>query len=249
MLRSKFGAGAKGTAAHWETLENGTQMTASPQLLKKALGRLKKKRELITLAHKGYQSNRTVLLDYDDSLLQIDKPRDWPGTHTFVYILFKDDTQVWNRIKAEVKKISSDTLYLEFPRELVRLQRRSNYRVDPPLGSMARFIRKGEEYSAQKIMDISADGMLIAAPGKGLIFDLADELSAISLFFPGEGAGFSAGTAISINRGVIVRVARDDHYSFCYGVHFDLDHSEEIALLQYVRQRERELLRRGLADE
>jgi c-di-GMP-binding flagellar brake protein YcgR len=190
-----------------------------------------------------------VLLDFDDSLLQIDRPQDWPGTHFLVYILFKDDTQVWNRLKAEVKEISRDTLYLEFPRRLVRLQRRSNYRVEPPRGSTARFILKGKEYSAQKIMDISADGMRITPPGKGTVFAQADELSAINLSFPGEGAGFSTGTAIVINRGAIVRVARDDHYNFCYGVHFYLDHSEEISLLQYVRQRERELLRRGLADE
>lgn len=248
MGKSLIGGGKKPPAL-WETLDNGAQLTTSSQLINNALGRLQRRRQLITVIHKGYQSQRTVLLQYDDTLLKIDKPQDWPGSHTIVYILFKDEAQVWNQMKAKVKEVSGDILCLEFPERLVRFQRRSNYRVEAPSGSAATFVLRGEEYKAQAIRDLSGDGMLVSSTGRTCAFVAGDGLSDINLSFPGEGGGTSSGTSITIKRGVIVRVSRDETHNFCYGVHFELNHNEEVSLLQYVRQRERELLRRGLADE
>ncbi len=249
MVKSLIGGGVKEPAAFWETLDNGSQLTTSPQLIYNALGRLQRKRQLITVTHKGYQSQRTVLLHYDNTLLQIDKPQDWPGSHTVVYILFKDETQVWNQMKAKVKEVSWDVLCLEFPERLVRFQRRSNYRVEVPRGSVAMFVFRDEKYMAQEIRDLSADGMMASTKVRSGFFVSGDDLSDIHLSFPGENGGSSSGTSIKIKRGRIVRITRDENYNFCYGVHFELNHNEEVSLLQYVRQRERELLRRGLAEE
>lgn len=251
MIKSLLGGGAQEPATLWEILDNGSQLTTSPQLILSALGRLQRKRQLLTVTHKGFQSQRTVLLHYDNTLLQIDKPQDWPGSHTVVYILFKDETQVWNQMKAKVKGVAGDILSLEFPERLVRFQRRANYRVEVPRGSVAMFILRKERYMDQEIRDLSADGMLASMKSRGGFFVSGDELSDIQLSFPGEDGRASASscTSIKIQRGAIVRVTRDGRYNFCYGVHFELNHSEEVSLLQYVRQRERELLRRGLAGE
>ncbi|MFA6498628.1 MAG: hypothetical protein WCV64_04770, partial [Desulfurivibrionaceae bacterium] len=58
----------------------GTQSTESPELIRVALDRLREKRELFSLVHKGYQSPKTVIVNYDDRMLEIYKPIDWPAT-------------------------------------------------------------------------------------------------------------------------------------------------------------------------
>ena len=56
-------------SGQWITLENGTQSTESPELIRMALDRLREKRELVSLVHKGYQSPKTVIVSYDDRML------------------------------------------------------------------------------------------------------------------------------------------------------------------------------------
>lgn len=231
----------------WVTLDNGAQSTESRALIKKALQYLRKKRELVTLIHKGYQSPKTVIVSFNDQELEIDKPLDWPGTQKIVNILFKDETLVWNQVRVQVLRVTDNSIITQFPSNLVRLQRRANYRVDVPNGSTAMFMHKDEMFQGFQVVDVSANGVLVCAD-KYCEVRPGDKIDQISLFFPGMGTGLSAGTYINIRQGKVMRTARDDNKKFCYGIHFDLTQNEEETLLQYVRQRERELLRKGLSE-
>jgi c-di-GMP-binding flagellar brake protein YcgR len=231
----------------WVTLENGSQSTNSHQLIKMALGRLRKKREMVSLMHKDYQSPKTIIVDYDDKKLEIDKPTDWPGTHKLVYIVFRDETMVWNQARVKVLRVTDQSIFVQFPEKLIRHQRRSNYRVDVPSESTVSFIYKDKMFQGAEILDISANGILMCSDSY-LPFDQGSEIAGITLFFPGGGDELSAGASIEIASGKVMRYARNDNKKYCYGVLFDLTMNEEESLLQYVRQRERELLRKGLVE-
>ena len=235
------------SAGIWVTLENGSQSTDSHLLVKMALDRLRKKREMVSLLHKDYQSPKTIIIDYDDQKLEIDKPTDWPGTHKVVHIIFRDETKVWNQAKVKVLRVTEQSIFVQFPENLIRHQRRANYRVDVPNESTVTFIYKDKMFQGVPILDISANGILMCSDSY-MPFDQGSEIAGITLFFPGVGEELSSGTSIEIAKGKVMRYARNDNKKFCYGIFFDLTMNEEELLLQYVRQRERELLRKGLVE-
>ncbi|HIJ79254.1 MAG: PilZ domain-containing protein [Desulfobulbaceae bacterium] len=236
-----------GKSAVWVTLENGAQSTDSHELIKMALARLRKKREMISLMHKGYQSPKTIIVDYDDQRLEIDKPSDWPGTHKVVYIVFRDETLVWNQARVNVLSVTDQSIFVSFPGNLIRHQRRANYRVDVPNESTVTFIYKDKMFQGAQISDVSANGILMCTDSY-LPFDQGVEIVGITLFFPGAADDLAVGTSIPISKGRVMRYARNDNKKYCYGILFDLTMNEEELLLQYVRQRERDLLRKGLVE-
>ena len=238
---------AEKSFGQWVTLENGSQSTGSHQLIKMALGRLRIKREMVSLMSKDYQSPKTIIVDYDDQKLEIDKPTDWPGTHKIIHIIFRDEALVWNQAKVKVLRVTKQSVFVEFPKNLIRHQRRANYRVDVPNDSAVSFIYKVKMFQGINISDISANGILMCSDSY-LPFDQGSEIAGITLSIPGAVDDLSVGTSIEIASGRVMRYARNDNKKYCYGILFNLTKNEEELLLQYVRNRERELLRKGLAE-
>jgi len=234
--------------AFWVTLENGTESTESPELIHAALARLRDKRELVTLVSKGYQSPKTVIVHYSQEELEIDKPLDWPDNQSLVSILFKDEALVWNQIRVRVLRVVGNSIFTEFPPSLVRLQRRANYRVGVPNGSTALFRHDGVLRQGFQVVDISANGVLLCAERQQPLA-VGSRLGNLELFFPGPRDGQASATSITIRQARVMRTARDDNNKkYCYGIFFELSPGEEEVLLQFVRLRERELLRKGLSD-
>lgn len=238
-------SGEEKTAGHWTILENGAQATESSELIRMALERLRSNREMVTLAHRGYESTKTVIVGADDEKLEIDKPADWPGSQDKVFILFKDESLVWNHLQVKVLQTTDNSIFTGFPTRLVRIQRRANYRVAAPAASTARFTHKNILHKGIEVVNLSATGMLIRDE-RNLPMVKDDVLAGLALFFPGVDSGLAEGTAIGIRQARVVRTCRDDNRKYCYGVFFELTAGEEQILLHYVRQRERELLRKGL---
>jgi c-di-GMP-binding flagellar brake protein YcgR len=234
------------SSGQWITLENGTQSTESHELIRMVLDRLREKRELVSLVHKGYQSPKTVIVNYDDKMLEIDKPIDWPATQEIIHILFKDETMVWNKVRVQVRRTTESSIFTEFPTTLFRLQRRTNYRVGVPNGSTVMFMHKNEMRQGFQVVDVSANGIFVCTD-RFAPLEPGDILLDLAVFFPGAGTGLSAGTYMNINKGRVMRATRGDNKKYCYGILFDLTKGEEEALLQYVRLRERELLRKGMS--
>lgn len=239
----KQGTCNKGGASNWVTVKPGVVKTKSPKIIEATLAWLKKSHQLVTLIHKEYNSSKTILLDYNDKELSIDKPTDWRVSFTDVRILFKDAGQLWNQLSAKVYPTAGDALKTEFPVELLRLQRRANYRVDVPRSSRATFLHKDNKYKDFYVQDISAEGVMVHT-SSGTALSEGDLVADISLLFPEDGS--VSGISIHIRQGRIMRSFRNDHGQICYGIQFHLSHNEEEVLLQYVRQRERDLLRKGI---
>jgi len=237
--------GKEKTAAHWTILENGAQATETPELIRMSLDRLRKNREMVTLAHRGYESAKTIIVSYDDEKLEIDKPVDWPGSQGKILILFKDEKLIWNHVQVRILQTTAASIFTGFPTRLVRIQRRDNYRVDAPHGSTAMFVHKDIPHKGLEVVNISVTGVLIRGD-RNLPIAKDDGLFDLTLFFPGVESGLIDGASIVIRQAKVVRTCRDDNKKYCYGVFFHFAAGEEKVLLQYVRQRERELLRRGL---
>lgn len=240
---------AEKTSDFWQLLDDGREMTRSPQAIAEMLSWLEAKRTFLTLLHKGYQSGNTVLLAYDRQELEIGKPADWPHTETHIRVLFKDAGKIWNYFAAEVRSATADSLFTRTPHTLYRLQRRSHFRVETPRGSQASFVHRGTAFTNIGIQDISAGGMQLRSPAR-LPLPCEDTIANISIFIPAGGGLINMKKAgdlvIPIRRGRIARASEAEN-AFCYGIDFQYSQkNEEELLLRYVRQRELELLRKGL---
>ncbi len=235
---------------HWIPGEEGYDTTKSLEIIKVALANIKKKRMFVVLLQKGYQSGSTIIVDFDDKHLLIDKPMDWPGSNFSVRVVFKDEAMVWNHFTVKVVGVYKDTLKTIFPTELFRLQRRSHFRINVPRGSEASFGRKDWRYTDGAMVDISVGGMLLRFDRLKPIVDghSNDKISHIVLtILPGPGEPSDEAVALVVEEGRIVREMFDQQ-SKCLmvGVKFSLKVNEEKDLMQYVRQRELALLRKGL---
>ena len=127
----------------------------------------------------------------------------------------------------------------------MRLQRRSSYRVETPNGSVALFLYKGALQRDFYVQDLSAEGAMLYTQVRMSALTTGDTIIDIALTIPSGGKG--PVTYINIRQGRVMRTFENEQGDICYGIQFDLTHNEEEVLLQYVRQRERDLLRKGLA--
>ena len=232
----------------WVSEESGRSRTRSRDIIAWALDRLKKKRTLITLYHKDYESGSTVLVDFDKQLL-IDKPPNWPGNISSINVRYKDGEKLWNFFHVAVRSSDKDFVYAELPGELVQLQRRDNYRVDVPGGSRIDFSHAGKAYTVKYIENISAGGILIRM--KGAVLKPGDELENGGITLP-QGQGKADDDAqpliISLKKAEVVRAFRyTDHIHVCFGISFFLSSVEEDKLHQYIRRRELEILQKGIS--
>ncbi|MFZ5776021.1 MAG: PilZ domain-containing protein [Thermodesulfobacteriota bacterium] len=234
--------GKNETEPIWLPLPNGAQATESRELIAQTLAWLLASREMVTLTCKGYQSPRTVLVRCDPSGLEFDRPLDWPMDQEFVQVLFRDEAKVWNQVRVRVLRAEGESLHTEFPSRLIRLQRRANYRVVAPLGSTADFCCEHGCYQGTQIVDVSANGILICIDHPCPL-TVGDELQQLTMTFP-TGPPPEPSVRIDIRRAKVMRSDEQDKVKYFYGIRFFLERQEEEQLLHYVRQRERELLRR-----
>jgi len=226
----------------WTVTEDGALVTSSLTLIKQSLATLKEHRELVNITHKGYLSPKTVLVGYDDEKLQLDKPRDWPGSYEVVDILFKAG-QLFHNFTVKIIAVTADSLYTTFPTKLVQLQRRADFRVAAPSGSQATFLHQDKRHEGFAIIDISASGALIASAEKEAISP-GDTIHKMALSFAEEGT--LPPKYISVPEAKVMRVFRNDERQHCYGVHFKLGLRDEGNLLKYVRQLELAQVRKGM---
>lgn len=247
----------KSTIENWHQTEAGYEVTDSAELIKRSLRRLLEKRTYLVLLQKGYQSGNTVAVAWDERILQVDKPRDWPAGSSRVRVIFRDEAGVWNHFNAAVTQVSKDTIFLRAPQELFKLQRRAHYRVAVPSGTLATFTRKGQVYKKFNVQDISVGGISLCAgcggsgsgAGAGAI-GLEEEVSGIVIVFPGSKEGTKEGEptsyALKVAKGCLVRrYTNAITHGDCMGIRFFATPSEEKELLYYVRQRELEIIRSG----
>ena len=240
-----------GEAGLWVLGEGDNEITKSPKVIKKSLARLKAKRGFVVLLHKGYQSGNTIIIGFDEKYLYIDKPLDWPGLSSKIRMVFKDEAKVWNHFTIKVVGVSKDTLKTIFPTKLFRLQRRANFRLNVLRGSRAGFSRNGDAYRNAEIINISAGGVLLSLDHKGpIIGDHSDNLiQDITMKIVAGVDETSQDKLLTVAKGRVVREVFDqENRRLLLGIEFFVNAKEEKALLKYIRHRELEILRKGIAE-
>ena len=244
---------------YWIADERGYERTKAYKIISQALLMIKQKNMFIVLVHKTYQSISTILVSFNDKGLSIDKPKDWPPKYKKIKVLYKDDAPVWNYFFVNIISSSKDTLKTDFPTELFRLQRRSHFRVGMPYGSIASFTIASENYTNVTVSNISIGGMMFCFERKKTIspgqFIVQDEIKHFTIQVPKQTDGpvdllqqnNNQHETITVGRGKVARsFINQDNNKICLGVKFAPTLREEERLMQCIRYRELESLRKGI---
>lgn len=230
----------------WLDIGAGYESSTSSELIDQTIARLVSEHAPVFLASNGHQAGPTILLDVNDRGLLIDKPRDWRPCQK-VRVIFKDKARLTNHFDVQIQFASADTLQSSQPGEIFRLQRRTRYRVDVPSGCHVSFRSNTNLHSGLTLKNISATGMLFCSK-RPMAFPRT-EIQDIALSIPAaEGDNILTGwQQKKISQGEIVRTFDDRQLGvFCYGVAFRSKRKEEDELTRYIRQRERELILKGV---
>ncbi|MFO7760115.1 MAG: flagellar brake protein [Thermodesulfobacteriota bacterium] len=246
--KNKSGQAAESTG--WVPQEGGYEVTSSPELIKNILTQLKNDRRLLLLAQKDYQSGGTILVEFDQNQILVDKPQDFPGDQTKALIVFRDADRIRHHFQCNVVSVAGDTIYLQFPQKLVKLQRRQYYRVELPSGSIVQCRYEGQNYLFYA-KDVSAGGMLLFSNSFQGIEEPGSILEDIVLAAPASGSDDrqdgSGGESFQVGKGEVVRRFYQQESSLYYlGIRFISDDTEKKGLMAFIRQRELEILRKGI---
>lgn len=235
----------------WVPHQVGYEYTESEHIIKSTINWLKEKRIFVTLLHKGYQSGGTFVLEYNGKKLLIDKPKDWPGTHKSIRVVFRNSARLWNHFTCGVLAATTDTLVLKFPRELFMLQRRAHFRVDLPDGCKASFMYNKKKCKLN-MQDISVGGMLLCGSDRADNPEQGHTIHNITITIPPEisPSGEAEQTIrFKLAKGEVVRTFTNDKTSQLFlGVQFTPTGKEEEQIMKFVRQRELAILRKGLQE-
>ncbi|MDF1614263.1 flagellar brake protein [Desulfurivibrio dismutans] len=246
MAKANTSAEDKALLSGWVDFGDGVHATRSPQIIQQALDAIIRQHIFCIVVAKGYESGKVVLLEHDDHRIVLDRPTDWPAEMSPqpLRVIFKDRGQLWNKFVVDLLEVTEDSLITSMPTKYVRLQRRDNYRVEVPRGSTVLFRHRGDlkEFG---IENISANGGLFVSPSRRINLPVGDMLTDIVMHFPADD---KQGVEVRIGEGRVVRSCDNDRRELCFGVQFLIKNREEKDLMQYVRQREREMLRKGMAD-
>lgn len=230
----------------WQDLGAGYESSASRELIDSAITRLVRGHLPVFLAGKGYQSGPAILIGSGDRGLLIDKPRDWCPCQK-IRLTFKDGARLANHFDLRILAETEDTLHAFRPEKIFRLQRRARYRVDVPHDCHVSFQSNNRLYSGLAVKNISAMGMLFLTKKPVELPRTAIQDIALSIPSREEGAFLAGWQQKKVSQGEIVRTFHDRQTGIiCYGVVFRPKRQEEDELTRYIRQRERELLLKGL---
>ncbi len=240
----------RGVKIGWVTLDSGYETTHSEKIIKQSVANLKKHRTLITLLHKSYRSGNTVLLSFNDQFLLFDRPPNWSGAYSQVNVVYRDKANLLNYLPVKVISTGDDTIKTQCPTEIFQLQRRNQFRVTVPRGTLANFKHKNETFEKMSLLDVSAGGMLIETKQlQGLSSNSI--INNISITVPADKSESPTGpdkrSKLTIREGIIIRSFFDKRLNcYCYAIQFFPTSVEEETLMKFVRNRELGLLRKGL---
>lgn len=231
----------------WQDIGAGYESSVSNELINQTVTCLVAEHLPIFLACKGYQSGPAILIGANDKGLLIDKPRDWRPCQK-IRLIFKDEARLINHFDVQILGESEDTLHSSLPGEIFRLQRRASYRVDVPHGCKVSFLNNETLHSGLVLKNISASGMLFFAKKPVELPQTAIQDIAVSIPIGNERDLLAGREQKKVSHGEVVRTFHDRQLGIVhYGVAFRSKRKEEDELTRYIRQRERELLLKGVS--
>ena len=231
----------------WILLNNGYEQTHSPEIIDKIISRITKKRIPVFLAHKKTKLGFSFIFEKKLERLSIDKPKECPEGLDKLRVIFKDEARLAHQFNCPIISSSEDAFFAKLPTVLYRLQRRSSFRVDAPQGSYVSFKANNKLITGIPIKNISASGMLFCCKKDHQLNDSV--LDDITLAMPVRESDdlLTDWELKRVERGKVVRFFQNRTSGVtCFGVNFTPQANEEDELVKYVRQRELELLRKGI---
>ncbi len=141
-------------------------------------------------------------------------------------------------------------LKLPLPNFIERRQRRKNFRLEAPLGTVIKFSRNGKKYEAN-VINVSTGGALISLPRRSSErpqLELNEYIKALNLVFPSD----EERLIVHIKEALIKRVQKDlDRGHYLYALQFtDMEKEETNLLQELIFKFQREYLRkRQLLDD
>jgi c-di-GMP-binding flagellar brake protein YcgR len=236
----------------WVAHHSGYEYTRSGHIISNTLNWLQKKRVFVILLHKGYQSGGTIIIEANHEKVVVDKPKDWPATHTSFRVIFRSAAKLWSHFNGELLSASANSLVVKLPEELFILQRRQRYRINLPEGSMATFLYNHKKCKLN-MQDLSSGGMLLCTKNPKDLPQLHHTIKNIIITLPSDDAAAGAENGLlrfKIKEGEIVRAfANSKLRLFCLGVQFTPNRPEEERIMKYIRQRELAQLRKGIEEQ
>ncbi|RJX31434.1 MAG: PilZ domain-containing protein [Desulfurivibrio sp.] len=236
----------------WVTHHSGYDYTRCGHIISTTLNWLLEKRIFVGLLHKGYQSGGTIIVEATQQKVVIDRPKDWPATHTSFRVIFRNAAKLWSHFTGELLSATSNSLVLKHPAELFILQRRQHFRVNLPEGSTATFLYNQKKCKLN-MQDLSAGGMLLCTRDPRDLPQLHHTIKNIIITIPSDDAAAGAENGMlrfKIKEGEVVRDFADSKYRrFCLGVCFSPSRQEEERIMKYIRQRELAQLRKGVQEQ
>jgi hypothetical protein len=236
----------------WVAHHAGYDYTRSGHIISNTLNWLQEKRIFVSLLHKGYQSGATIIIEANHEKVVVDKPKDWPATHTSFWVIFRNAAKLWNHFNVELLSSSASSLVVKLPEELFILQRRQHYRINLPAGSMATFLYNQKKCKLN-MQDLSAGGMLLCSKNPKDLPQQHHTIRNIIITLPSDDAAAGAENGIlrfKIKEGEIIRAFANSKLRLFYlGVQFSPSRPEEERIMKYIRQRELAQLRKGIEEQ
>lgn len=229
--------------APWEIASDHYHQIDSPELIEKSLHVIKNDSILLVLASPdGRRYGNTILIDFDQQTLQIDKPNNFDEkTITSFQIYFKDILGVWSFFPVRTIAECDSVLCSTYPAALYRLQRRQYQRVDVPRGTRTVFWTGDQRHQEGGfVKDLSAGGMLICTGTTEEQFGPNTVINDITITLPfappprWEDDEASVVLPV-IRKGRIVRTFKDSEgEQVCHGVAFETDGEADNELTSYI---------------
>lgn len=233
----------------WDMDCTDFEYNRSGPIIINTLNWLREKRIFVTLMHNGYQSCATVVIEVGHDKIVIDKPRDWMASRSKIKVIFRNQLKLWSFFSCELLATSSDSLYFKIPNELFFIQRRQNYRITLPEGSMATFLYNTKKCKLN-IQDLSTGGMLLSGTSPRQLPPLKKTIEHIIISIPSTYIGASTKKGIvlfKITDGEIVRSFANKNVNLYFaGVKFSPSSQEEGRIMKYIREQELIQLRKGI---
>lgn len=154
---------------------------------------------------------------------------------------FREKSGVPCVLRTKVIKCTPEGIWAEFPQMIHRVQRRQNFRIDPPSGSEIFFQQQMGEQGSATLLNLSAGGAAFLAK-KGLSLSPGDVLHNVELKIP---AG-DEGLAFSIPEATVRRIEKEyDYGKSLIGIEFtSIPDQTRNDLLAYVLRIQREWIRK-----
>jgi len=186
----------------------------------------------------------------------IDCPRDFKQTvaglnDCRIRFEFTGTDKVNYVFRTSGQKFLDKEICIRFPEIIERIQRRSHFRLTPPLGTLL-YINAKPTIRKMNVIDVSQGGVL-GALNKGVpmsedpLFKVGNNLKDIELIFPAEVETIM----VQIKEAVIRRLGKDPATGrdTCAFQFMDIEKYTQKTLMELIYQCQRDLLRNRLPDD